>query len=460
MIEHLDLSKIFKAALKNGGDFADIFGEDTAGTYVFCDNDRIEKIITGSDIGLGLRVVYEGNTAYGYTNDLSEGSVLELANGISSAVKGGSWNKDLNFTKKESSIIHKIVTRPDSVPIENKVKLVNEMNQLARGFDTRVQQVSITYRDTTRKIQVANSLGELVTDEKIDTIFLPIIIASSGKIIQTGYEPVGGFFGFDFFENDSHSTATIEACKRALLMLDARPAPAGTMAVVLSSEAGGTMVHEAVGHGLEADLATGGFSVYGGHIGEIVASPLITVTDNSTLPQKRGSFSFDDEGTSAQRTILIENGILRTYMHNRITAAKAGVRSTGNGRRESYKFRPIVRMTNTIIEPGTTDPDSIIRATDKGLFVRKMGGGQVNTITGDFVFEVQEGYLISDGKLSDPVRGATLMGNGPDVLKKIDMIGRDLGYALGTCGKDGQGVPVGDAQPTLRIPELVIGGTA
>jgi TldD protein len=241
-------------------------------------------------------------------------------------------------------------------------------------------------------------------------------------------------------------------------MLGARRAPGGNMPVVLSSEAGGTMIHEAVGHGLEADLALQNLSVYSGKIGEKVASSIITVLDDGTIPYKRGSGFFDEEGSPTEKTVLVEKGVLKGYMYDRLSAMKAGAKSTGNGRRESYHFRPIPRMTNTMIAPGLSDPKEIVKSLDKGLYVKKMGGGQVNTVNGDFVFEVTEGYLIENGEVGEPVRGATLTGNGPEVLNKIDMVATDLGYGIGTCGKDGQGVPVGDAQPTLRIPEIVVGG--
>ena len=230
------------------------------------------------------------------------------------------------------------------------------------------------------------------------------------------------------------------------------------MTVVLSSEAGGTMIHEAVGHGLEADLAEEGFSVYSGRLGEEVASPLITVIDDPTLLYQRGFYQFDDEGVFPEKTVLIENGVLKTFLYDRLSAMKAGRKSNGHGRRESYRFRPIPRMSNTYIAPGDMPPESIIRSVEKGLLVKKMGGGQVDTISGNFVFEVAEGYLIEKGLVGDPVRGATISGNGPQVLRMIDMVGNDLGFAIGTCGKDGQGVPVSDAQPTLRIPEIVVGG--
>jgi TldD protein len=232
----------------------------------------------------------------------------------------------------------------------------------------------------------------------------------------------------------------------------------GRMAVVLSSEAGGTMIHEAIGHGLEADLAQQGLSVYSKKIGEKVASSLITVVDDPTLPQKRGSYVFDDEGVASRRTILVEEGILKGYLYDRLSALEDGVESSGNGRRESYQHKPIPRMSNTMILPGKMSPEEIVHSVEKGLFVRKMGGGQVNTVNGDFIFEVNEGYLIEKGSVGEAVRGAILIGNGPQVLKEIDMVGSDLGFGIGTCGKDGQGVPVADAQPTLRIPELVVGG--
>jgi TldD protein len=209
---------------------------------------------------------------------------------------------------------------------------------------------------------------------------------------------------------------------------------------------------------LEADLAQSGLSVYSNRMGERIASPLITVLDDATLPERRGSFRFDDEGIDAERTVLVDRGILKTFMYDRLTAMKDGAQSTGNGRRESYKHRPIPRMTNTMIAPGATDPKAILQMTPKGLYVRKMGGGQVNTVNGDFVFEVSEGYLIENGQIGEPVRGATLTGNGPLVLQSIDQVGSDLGFSIGTCGKDGQGSPVSDAQPTLRIPEITVGG--
>lgn len=318
----------------------------------------------------------------------------------------------------------------------------------------------VVYRDSRTNTQIANSLGEFIENARTGTLLVTQVVAADDGQIQTGYEPLGRFQGFEIFRERSPEEIALAAARRATMMLAARKAPGGLMPVVLSSEAGGTMVHEAIGHGLEADLAQSGMSVYTGKVGTQVASPLVTVIDDATIPNARGSFSFDDEGTPAQQTVLVENGILKGYLYDRLSAMKDGCASTGNGRRESYHAKPIVRMTNTMIAPGTTPPNEIVSGVERGLFVRKMGGGQVNTVNGDFVFEVSEGYLIENGTVGEPVRGATLTGNGPEVLQKIVQVGSDLGFGIGTCGKDGQGVPVSDAQPTLLISEITVGGAA
>jgi TldD protein len=308
-------------------------------------------------------------------------------------------------------------------------------------------------------IRTASSEGVIAEDSRIYTTAVVQVVAVQGDIIQTGYESAGGVIGFELFEECSIEELSLKASSRAVRMLSARKAPGGRMPVVISSKAGGTMIHEAIGHGLESDLSRQGLSVFAGKIGSRVASDLVTVIDDSTLPGKRGSFRFDDEGTPSQRTVLVEKGILRSYLYDRLSAMKDGTASTGNGRRESYKYRPIPRMTNTFIDRGESNADGIVGSVERGLLVEKMGGGQVNTVTGDFVFEVQEGYLIEKGCKGELVRGATLMGNGPDVLKSIDMVGDDLGFSIGTCGKDSQGVPVSDAMPTVRVPEMVVGGS-
>ncbi|HBO83420.1 MAG: peptidase C69 [Deltaproteobacteria bacterium GWC2_42_11] len=458
LLKCIDPLPILKKALKNGGDFADIYFEETVNTSVICEENRIEKIIAGIDKGCGIRVIFNHKTAYAYTNDLSQKGLAALAETVSHAVKNHETGKDISVINKSISNGFFIKIPPDKTLLPEKVDIVNRANKIAWGMDKRIRQVKVIYGDGTREMAVINSEGEWVEDRRTSLLFAVSAVAQEGEILQTGYEPIGGISGMEIFDELPPEKIAETAGKRAITMLKARRAPGGKMSVVLSSEAGGTMIHEAIGHGLEADLAQQGLSVYSNKIGEKVASDLITVIDDATIPNKRGSYFFDDEGTRGQKTVLVENGILKNYMYDRLTAMKDKKQSTGNGRRESYHHRPIPRMTNTYIAAGKTDPEDIISSVENGLLVKKMGGGQVNTVNGDFVFEVTEGYLIENGKVTEPIRGATLTGSGPSTLRDIDMVGSDLGFGIGTCGKDTQGVPVSDAQPTLRIPEIVIGG--
>ncbi len=463
----LPFQKILREALREGGEFADLFFEQTRSVVVIGEEDRIEKVISGLDMGVGLRILFDGRTLYSFTNEISPKALFDLAKSLNRVIKedSGKGTIDLIHPSRSPLSSSPLSTSPsvtDRHPkdfsIGEKVSLVKRANDVARRLDPRVRQVKVLYRDFSQILSIANSEGTLVEGERVGTIFFVQVVSVKGERIQTGYEPVGGAMGFELFDLHSPEEIAEAATRRSLLMLSARKAPMGKMTVVLSSEAGGTMIHEAIGHGLEADLVQQGLSVFSKKIGERVASPLVTVVDDPTLPQNRGSYAFDDEGVPSQRTLLVEEGILKGYLYDRLTALKEGVVSTGNGRRESYQTKPIPRMSNTLIVPGKMKPEAIIHSVEKGLLVKKMGGGQVNTVNGDFVFEVSEGYLIEKGKVAEPVRGAILTGNGPRILKEIDMVGDDLGFGIGTCGKDGQGVPVSDAQPTLRIPELIIGG--
>ncbi len=460
MLEGFDCAKILRRALAGGGEFADIYFEEGASTVISCEDGKIEKVMAGADRGVGIRVISDLRTAYAYTNDVTEDALLSLAETVSRAVRGKTFEGAIDLRRKSVGSGFPILLPPTGVPLQDKVATVKTADRTARGVDARIRQVTAVYRDGTLKAQVVNSLGEFTESSRTGTVFMVQVVATEGDLIQTGYEPLGGFRGFEIFQQKSPEELALAAARRGVMMLGARKAPGGVMPVVLSSEAGGTMVHEAIGHGLEADLAQSGMSVYSGKIGLEVASPLVTVVDDATIPNARGSFSFDDEGTPGERTVLVENGILKGYLYDRLTAMKDGCKSTGNGRRESYQAKPIVRMSNTLIAPGVTPPEEIIKGVEQGLFVRKMGGGQVNTVNGNFVFEVSEGYLIENGQVTEPVRGATLTGNGPEVLKKITMVGNDLGFGIGTCGKEGQGVPVSDAQPTLLISGITVGGAA
>ncbi len=460
MIDDIPFDKIIHAAVRHGADFADVFVERTRGTAISCDDRRIEQASASGDAGVGIRVVKDERTFYGSTNDLTRRSLLALARSVGKMANARRTKAPpISFTESESPEVATVCKHPSGIRIEDKCDVVTRANEIAWQSGSEVRQVKVVYRDRVRRTWIAASDGTLATDEQVDTVFLTQVVVGDGRTLQTGQEVTGGAQGFEIFDEVTPEEVADRAARRALLMLKAGPAPAGTMPVVISSEAGGTMIHEAVGHGLEADLAGEGLSVYSSRLGQRVASKLVTVVDDATMPGKRGSFTFDDEGNQARRTVLIERGTLRAYMSDRRAATKYSFPFTGNGRRQSYEHLPICRMTNTLILPGGDNPEEIVTSTPTGLFVKRMGGGQVNTVNGDFVFNVQEGYLIKDGRIAEPVRGAILIGNGPKVLESIDRVGSDLGFSIGTCGKEGQDAPVSSGQPTLRIPEILVGGT-
>ena len=453
------LSQVLSSLLSRGGSFADIFLEETELTSILCEDDKIEHIVSGREQGAGLRLIKDFQTFYASTTDLRLARLQELARSLADQPPTFDPAPPLPPLEPEPAPwSHSLRISPEEVSLEEKVRMVMRANAAARSVDPRIRQVKVSYREGFRRLCIVHSQGRFCQEERPGLLFAVQVVAAQDGLIQTGYEVAGGTVGMEIFAESPPEAVAEKAARRAVQMLQAAPAPAGPMTVVLSSEAGGTMIHEAVGHGLESDLAREGLSVYSGRRGEAIASPLITVVDDPTLPGRRGSYVFDDEGCPSRRTVLIEKGVLRDYLYDRLHALKDGRDSTGHGRRQSFQHRPLPRMSNTLILPGSTDPAEIVRSVSSGLLVKKMGGGQVNTVNGDFVFEVSEGYRIENGQVGEPVRGATLIGNGPRILQEIDMVGSDLGFGLGTCGKDGQGAPVSDGQPTLRLPRIIVGG--
>ncbi len=450
--------EILTRALTRGGALAEIFFEDTFHTAIRVEEGKVERVSSGHDVGAGIRILTGDRTLYAHTNDLTLEGFLKAAATVAAACDEAAGEYRFDFAPQRYAMPVEIA--PSDVDTQRKIALAKEAERAARAHDRRVVQVRVAYADSLRRMTILNSEGRYVEDVRPQTLLSVQVVASDQGVIQTGYRPVGGAVGFELFDREDPVASAIEAARQAVLMLEAGPAPTGRMPVVLSSEAGGTMIHEAVGHGLEADLVDKGMSKYQGRLGERIAGEVVTVVDDATLPGRRGSFNVDDEGTPAQRTVLVDQGRLVCFMNDLKSSRKMGQAPTGNGRRASYQDRPIPRMSNTLIAPGMADPADILGATPRGLFVRKMGGGQVDTLNGDFVFEVSEGYLIENGTIGPAVRGATLIGNGPQALQDIEMVGNDLGFAIGTCGKDGQGAPVSDAQPTLRIRELTVGGTS
>ncbi len=408
-----------------------------------------------------MRVVRGETTGYAHTADLSEAGLGEAAEAASAAASsGGPGATIIPLTRRAVEPTHDVLVLPEGVEKARKVDLLSRADEAARAEGDSISQVTVSYVDGRRRILVANSDGLLTEDDQVRTRFMVNCVAVGDTGMQTGMEAPGFTVGFEFFDDHTPEDVAHIAAARALSKLNARPAPSGKVPVVLKRGAGGVLFHEACGHGLEADLVGRDASVFRGRVGEQVASPLVTVVDDGRLAKEWGAFGIDDEGAPAQRNVLIQDGVLTDYMWDLVRARKEGRASSGNGRRETYQHLPMVRMTNTFLETGADDPDDIIRQTPYGLYCVALGGGQVNTATGDFVFGITEAYMIEDGKITDPVRSAQLIGNGPETLLGVDMLGNDFDTWAGTCGKDGQGVPVSSGQPTLRIKELTVGGTA
>lgn len=349
---------------------------------------------------------------------------------------------------------------PEEVDKARKAEILLRADDAARSEGAAVVQVSASYADARRRVLIANSEGVLTSDDRVRTRLMVQCVAAGDTGLQTGYEGPGQTVGFELFDDVRPEDVARTAARRALTMLEAQPAPSGKLPVVLRRGAGGVLFHEACGHGLEADLVARDASVFRGKVGEQVASELVTLVDDGRFATGWGAYAVDDEGHPARRNVLIENGVLTDYMWDHLRARKAGREPSGNGRRETYQHLPMVRMTNTYLLEGADDPEEIIRSTPRGIYCVQLGGGQVNTATGDFVFGMTEAYLIEDGEITVPLRAANLIGNGPEVLRGIDAVGSDFDTWAGTCGKDGQGVPVSSGQPTVRVREMTVGGTA
>ncbi len=460
MISEDVVQSVLDEALSGGAAFAEIFAEDARRGSVSLDDGRIESLASSRDRGAGIRVVSGGSTGFAHTADLSPDGLLRAARAAADAVPAA----EAGTTRRLSMAPGQegpVAVRPEDVDKGTKVDLLRRAEEVARSADDAITQVSANYGENRRRILVANSDGVLASDDQTRTSFSVSCVATGDAGLQTGRESVGLSVGFELFDRYQVEELAARAAQRALTKLQARPAPSGTWPVVIGPGSGGVLFHEACGHGLEADLVRKGASAFAGRMGEQVASPLVTLIDDGTMADEWGRYAIDDEGAPAQRNVLIENGILVDYLWDGIRAREEGRTPSGNGRRQSYRHLPMVRMTNTYLEGGQSNPADIIAGVDNGVYVARLGGGQVNTASGDFVFGMVEAYLIEDGELTAPLREGQLIGNGPKVLTQIEAVGNDFEMGPpGTCGKDGQGVPVGDGVPTLRVTELTIGGTA
>ncbi len=448
--------------MRSGGEFAEIYAEDKRSTSAGLDDGRVEQVTSGRDRGAGIRVVAGETTGFAHTSDLTERGLRAAAEAAAAAAsQGDGGTRTVSLTHQSHDRRNDIAQYPDDVAKVDKVDLLRRVDDAARSAGASIVQVSAGYGDSRKRVLIANSDGLLVDDEVVRCLLRVSAVADGDTGMQTGYQSMGHTIGFEVFNDVDVEELARDAARQAITKLDARPAPSGTMPVVIKQGTGGILFHEACGHGLEADLVGKGASVYRGKRGELVASPLVTVVDDGTMAGEWGTLTVDDEGHQTQRNVLIENGVLSDYMWDFLRARKEGRTPSGNGRRQSYMHLPMVRMTNTFVLAGDDDPGEIVRATDHGVYVAKLGGGQVNTASGDFVFGMVEAYLIENGEITEPLREGNLIGNGPQALRDVDRLGNDFAMGgPGTCGKDGQGVPVGTGQPTLRVKALTIGGTA
>jgi TldD protein len=456
------VSDALAVALATGGEFAEVFIEDKASSSAHLDDGRVEELSSGRDRGAGIRVVVGETTGFAHTANLSPEGLRAAAQAAAAAARSAGGGTVV-VSLPDQPAHHRLAVDidPGGVDKADKVALLRHADEVARSSSASITQVSAGYADSRRRILVANSEGTLATDEVVRTMFNVSCVATGDTGMQTGRESIGHTIGFELFDRYDVAELAQRAAQRALTKLAARPAPSGQLPVVIGSGGGGVLFHEACGHGLEADLVAKGASVFAGRQGELVASPLVTLVDDGTMAGEWGNFSIDDEGNPAARNVLIADGVLTDYMWDVLRARREGRPGSGNGRRQSYQHLPMVRMTNTYLLAGSDDPDDIIAGTPNGVYVKHLGGGQVNTATGDFVFGMSEAYLIENGEITEPLREGNLIGNGPEVLRTIDAVGNDFAMGPpGTCGKDGQGVPVGDGVPTLRVGALTIGGTA
>ena len=457
LIDPAVAERVLVRALAAGGEFAELFAERRRGFSMSIDESRIESVQAGAEEGAGVRVISGGTTYFAHVDGLDPADLERAAAEAASALRG-ERAEPRSLRSAEWAIPQKIEQRPEAVPAERKAELLRQLDERGRAVGAAIAQFSASYGEARREVAVANSDGLLCGDDRTRLRLGAQAVARRGDVVQTGFETLGAHRGFELLDDDPAAIAE-RAADKALILLDADPAPAGSMPIVVGGGFGGVLFHEMTGHGLEADHVQKGASVYAGKLGEQLAQPLLSAYDDGRLPGEWGTDGIDDEGTPTQRTLVIEEGRVSSFLYDRLRADRDGVDSTGNGRRESFRHLPIPRMTNTYIAPGEAEPEAMIAEVKKGFYAVSFAGGQVDPATGDFVFGVSEGYRIESGKVTAPCRGATLIGNCLEALAGIDAVGSDFEMKTGFCGKGGQKVPVGTGQGHVRIAAMTVGGT-
>lgn len=459
MFDDALIKEVLARALASGASFAEIFAERREAQTLRLDDRRLEEVSSGLDVGAGVRAVVGDQTGYAFTNVLTREGLLEAASAAAAAASGGASVSPVDLRRAEPPVVHLISEDPFEVPAATKADLLWRADDASRSQGEAIRQVTAFFGQSRQRVLICNSEGLRAEDLRTRVNLGAFVVAARNGDMQTAFESQNGTVGFELLKEHPPEEIAERAAKQAILKLEAIPSPAGEMPVVLGARAHGVLFHEACGHGCEADMIVKDTSVYAKLDGKKVAPDYVTVIDDATVPKAYGSFAFDDEGTPAQRTVLIDQGVLVSYLIDRLRGDKLGRPPTGNGRRQSYEHLPIPRMTNTFLPPGDAEPEEIIRDTKSGVWVGRLAGGQVNPVNGDFVFGVSEAHLIENGEITKPLRGVNLIGDGPTILKRIEVIGSDFEMGSGTCGKDGQAAPVGDGQPTLRISKLTVGGT-
>ena len=446
------------AALSTGGDFAEVFVEDRTNNGIVMIGGKVESTMSGRDYGVGIRIFKGFNSTYAYTNKSDRDSLIDTAKKAAAALEGNKIDITINLSKSDVKNINNIQIDPSTVEKTKKVQVMKRAYETAFNYDELITQVTVSYTDYIQNIMVANSEGLWKEDTRVRARLGISSIASKNGEMQSGFFGPGASKGYEFFENLDVDYYAKEASRIAVTMVNAKYSPSGRMPVIIDNGFGGVIFHEACGHGLEATSVAKGLSVFAGKVGQQIASPLVTAIDDASIPNEWGSFNIDDEGTPSQRNVLIEKGILKGYMIDKLNARRMNMDITGSSRRQSYRFAPTSRMSNTFIDNGKSTPEEIFANTEKGIYAKYMGGGSVNPATGEFNFAVMEGYIVENGKIKEPVRGATLIGKGSDVLNKIDMVGNNLLQSQGMCGSVSGSIPANVGQPMIRVSEITVGG--
>jgi TldD protein len=453
------LKKLLEASLGRGGDFAEIYYERTITNSISLDEEKISTASRGLDMGAGFRVVQGEKTGYAFSDDLDFARLKEAAETAALIASGAAAQKPQDFTPLSPPSYYLVKVSPDSIASKEKVALLTKANAVARAFDKRITEVGVGFYDINKNIMIANSEGLYAEDTQTLSSFGASCAALEGSQRSTGYEAKAGSYGFEHFNLSLAEEFGRKAAEMAIRLLPAEDAPAGEFPIVIAAGYGGIFFHEAIGHSLEGDGIRKKTSCFWDKLGQPIASPVVTLADDGTYKGAWGSVNVDDEGCVGRNTILIDKGICAAFIQDKLNARLMKTGQTGNGRRQSYQFYPIPRMTNTYMHAGESKPEDIIKSISKGLYIVKIGGGNVSSVTGRFVFSVTEGYMIEGGKVAQPLKGIMLMGSGQDVLKNISMVGDDLlVIGGGSCGKDGQSKPVGFGNPTLKVDKITIGG--